>query len=117
MEWWLVKHRDNFIFITKFSWAISWVKWSNGEKNQRFEDHLCPRPQGADLVGFFTVQPLDLADSLRELHYFQFPGKQPILQLCFYLYHIMDENWQKMWKESVMYYFKVLLQDDPRDKH
>jgi len=30
----------------KFSWAISQVKWLNSEKNQHFEDHLCPRPQG-----------------------------------------------------------------------
>jgi len=40
--------------IMKFSQAISWV-------------------------GFFTVQPLDLADSPRELHYTQLPGKQQIL--------------------------------------
>jgi hypothetical protein len=32
----------------KFSQALSWVKWLNGEKNQHFEDHLCPRPHGAD---------------------------------------------------------------------
>jgi len=35
----------------KFSRAISRVKWLNGEKNQRFEDRLCPHPQGADIAG------------------------------------------------------------------
>jgi hypothetical protein len=35
-------------------------------KNQRLEDHLCPRPQG-----FFTVQPYDPADSPRKLHHTQ----------------------------------------------
>jgi len=37
----------------KFSQTISQVKWLNGEKNQCFEDHLYPRPQGAnmDMVG------------------------------------------------------------------
>jgi hypothetical protein len=33
----------------KFSRAISQVKLLNGEKNQRFGDHLCPRPQGSDM--------------------------------------------------------------------
>jgi hypothetical protein len=33
----------------KFSRAISRVKWLNGEKNQRLEDHLRPRPEGADM--------------------------------------------------------------------
>jgi hypothetical protein len=28
-------------FMMKFSWAISLVKWSSGEKNHHFEDHLC----------------------------------------------------------------------------
>jgi hypothetical protein len=48
-------------------------------KIQRFEDHLCPRPQypeypededtdGLPNVGFFTAQPFDPADSPRELH-------------------------------------------------
>jgi hypothetical protein len=31
----------------KFSWAISWIKWLNGEKNIP-KDHPCPHPQGAD---------------------------------------------------------------------
>jgi hypothetical protein len=34
-------------------------------KNQCFEDHLCPHPQGTSL----TSQPFDLAGSLRELHH------------------------------------------------
>jgi hypothetical protein len=70
----------------KFSRTISRVEWLSGEKkNQRFEDHLCPRPQGASQiedrdglrnVGFLTAQPFDPADGLRELHYTQSPGKQ-----------------------------------------
>jgi hypothetical protein len=32
------------------------------------------------MLVFFTVQPLNLADSLRELHYTQSLGKQQILQ-------------------------------------
>jgi hypothetical protein len=35
-------------------------------KNQRFEDHLCPCPQGADMDPY---QPLDPADTPRELNY------------------------------------------------
>jgi len=35
-------------------------------KKQRFEDHLCPRPQGTTLT------------SPRELHHTQSPGKQQI---------------------------------------
>jgi hypothetical protein len=34
----------------KFSRAISRVKWLSSEKNQRFEDRLCPRPQGTSLT-------------------------------------------------------------------
>jgi hypothetical protein len=52
--------------MMKFSRVISRVKWLSGEKNQRFEDHLCPRPQD---VGFFTAQPFDAADRPRELHH------------------------------------------------
>jgi hypothetical protein len=44
----------------KFSWAISWVKW---------------------LSGLLTAQPFDPADSPRELHHTQSPGKQQI-SLC-----------------------------------
>jgi hypothetical protein len=36
--------------MMKFSRAIGRVKWLSGEKTQRFEDHLCPRPQGASLT-------------------------------------------------------------------
>jgi len=35
--------------IMKFSQAVNWVKWLNIEKNQCFEGHLCPCPQGADM--------------------------------------------------------------------
>jgi hypothetical protein len=34
--------------IMKFSRAISRVKWLNSKKQ---EDHLCPRPQCADMAG------------------------------------------------------------------
>jgi hypothetical protein len=76
-------------------------------KNQRFEDHLCPLPQGTSLImvgknilskfipgpvclhkrsvgGFnghfarITAQPFDPADSPRELLHTQSPGKQQI---------------------------------------
>jgi hypothetical protein len=33
-------------------------------------------------AGFFTIQPLDLADSLRELHYTQSPGEQDLTQVA-----------------------------------
>jgi hypothetical protein len=46
--------------MMKFSRAISRVKWLSGEKNQRFEDHLCPRPQGETLV----FSPLNLLTRL-----------------------------------------------------
>jgi hypothetical protein len=45
-------------------------------KNQRFEDHLCPRPQGTSLT--ITAQPFDPADSQKELHHTQSPEKQQI---------------------------------------
>jgi len=48
--------------MINFSRAISRVKWLSGEKKQRFEDHLCPRPQGTSLVRTY-------ADSPRELHH------------------------------------------------
>jgi hypothetical protein len=34
--------------MIKFSRATSRVKWLKGEKNQRFENHLRPRPQGTE---------------------------------------------------------------------
>jgi hypothetical protein len=37
----------------------------------------------------FTIQPLDLADSLRELHYTQSPGKQQILHIIINLMNIL----------------------------
>jgi hypothetical protein len=45
--------------------------------NQRFENHLCPRPQGTN-VGLLTAQPFDSADSPRELHHTRSSGKQQI---------------------------------------
>jgi hypothetical protein len=53
-------------------------------KNQRSEDHQHPEDgdrDGLRNVGFLTVQPLDPADSPRELHFTQSPGKQQILLL------------------------------------
>jgi len=40
----------------KFSWVISQVKWLNSEKNQHFEDHLCPHLQGADDIHISTLR-------------------------------------------------------------
>jgi hypothetical protein len=62
----------------KFSQAISrvkWVKWLSGEKNNVLKtiSVLILRD-----VGFLTAQPFDPADSLRELHHTQLPGKQQI---------------------------------------
>jgi len=55
------------------AFLVTEYKWLSGEKNQRFEDHLCPCPDedrdGLQNVGFFTAQPFDLADSPRELHH------------------------------------------------
>jgi hypothetical protein len=39
------------ISIIKFSRATSRVKWLNGGKNQSFENHLRPRPQGTEVAG------------------------------------------------------------------
>jgi hypothetical protein len=57
-----------------FSRAISRVKWLSGEKTiSVLEDR-----DGLRNVGFFTAQPFDPADSPRELHHTQSPGKQQI---------------------------------------
>jgi hypothetical protein len=56
--------------IMKFSQAISWVKWLNGEETNISKNIS---------VLILRVQPLDLVDSTRELHYIQSPGKQQIL--------------------------------------
>jgi hypothetical protein len=53
-------------------------------ENQRFEDHLCPRPQGTSLI-FFTAQPFDPADSPKELHHTQSPGKQQISYITLFI--------------------------------
>jgi hypothetical protein len=37
--------------VIKYSLATSRVSWLRVEKNQRFEDHLCPRLQGTDVPG------------------------------------------------------------------
>jgi hypothetical protein len=73
----------------KFSWAISQVKWLNGEKTNILKTlsvlilHISTlRTRTAmvfETLVFFTVQPLDPADSLREFYYTQLPGKQQIL--------------------------------------
>jgi hypothetical protein len=57
----------------KFSRAISWVKWLSGEKTNVSKTISVLRN-----VCFFTTQPFDLADSPRELHHTQSPGKQQI---------------------------------------
>jgi hypothetical protein len=55
--------------MMKFSRAISQVKWLYPEDKDR---------DGLQNVGFFTAQTFDLADSPRELHHTQSPGKQQI---------------------------------------
>jgi hypothetical protein len=64
--------------LIQFSRPTSRIKWSNDEKNQRFEDHLRPSPQGAEEeedgdgprnVGFFAIQPRDAAGSPRRFYY------------------------------------------------
>jgi hypothetical protein len=67
----------------KFSRAIRRVKWLNGEKTM-WISYQHPEDEDRDglrNVGFFTVQPLDLADRPRELHFTQSPGKQQILHM------------------------------------
>jgi hypothetical protein len=77
--------------MMKFSRAISQVKWLSGEKTNvsktisvlvlsSLSDQY-PEDEDRDglrNVGFFTAQPFDLADSPRELHHTQSPGKQSI---------------------------------------
>jgi hypothetical protein len=53
--------------MMKFSQAISQVKWLSSEKTNVLK-----------AVGFLTAQPFDPADSLREPHHTQLPGKQQI---------------------------------------
>jgi hypothetical protein len=47
-------HENAASYMMKYSRAISRVKWLSGEKNQRFEDHLCPRPQGTSPLNHLT---------------------------------------------------------------
>jgi hypothetical protein len=79
-------------YLVKYSRATSRVSWLNGERNQRFEDHLRPRPQDTEVaghcwelqplqypeyedgdgprnVGFFAIQPIDAAGSPRIFYY------------------------------------------------
>jgi len=49
-----------------------WISYQHPEDEDR---------DGLRNVGFFTVQPLDLADRPRELHFTQSPGKQQILHM------------------------------------
>jgi hypothetical protein len=54
------------LFMTKFSRAISRVKWLSGEKtNVSKTTSVLVGLQN----GFFTAQPFDPADSPRELHH------------------------------------------------
>jgi hypothetical protein len=54
--------------MAKCSRALSRVKWLRGEK---------PNVSTTN-VGFLTAQPFDPANSPRELHHTQSPGKQQI---------------------------------------
>jgi hypothetical protein len=53
---------DRLCLMMKCSRAISRVEWLSGEKNQRFQDHLCPRPQGASLIMVGSLCRLFAAD-------------------------------------------------------
>jgi hypothetical protein len=56
-------HTYNKIFLGYQSCQL--VEW---RENQRFEDHLRPRPQGTE-VGFFAIEPIDAAGSPRRFYY------------------------------------------------
>jgi hypothetical protein len=81
--------KHSLYHIMKFSWAMSWVKWLNSEKTNISKTIsalvlrvlIWTRTETVfEMLVFFTVQPLDLADSLRELHYnTHLLGKQQIL--------------------------------------
>jgi hypothetical protein len=45
---------------------MSRVNWLKGEKNQRFKDHLCPRPQGADVSGVRVTLRLTVGQSVSQ---------------------------------------------------
>jgi hypothetical protein len=71
----------------KFSRAISRVKWLNDEKNSVSKTIfllvlgvLISDGLRNAVFFFFIVQPLDPADSPREFHYTQSPGKHQILR-------------------------------------
>jgi hypothetical protein len=100
--------RRNILLVVcmmKFSRAISRVKWLSGEQTNAsktisvfvgrtemvFETLVCSKyPEDEDRdglrdVGLLTAQPFDPADSPRELHHTQSPGKQQIsLVVCSY---------------------------------
>jgi hypothetical protein len=61
--------------MTKFSRAISRVKWLSGLSDKYPEDE---DRDGLRNGGLLTAQPFDPADSPRELHHTQSPGKQQI---------------------------------------
>jgi hypothetical protein len=75
--------------MMKFSQAISWVKWLSGEKTNISKTisvlilRVLDTPEDEDRdglqnIGFFTAQPFDPADNLREFHHTHLPEKQQI---------------------------------------
>jgi hypothetical protein len=57
---------------------------TNFESNEVLSDYQHTEEEdkdGLQNIGFFHIQPLDSADSLRELHHTQSPGKQQTLQM------------------------------------
>jgi hypothetical protein len=89
MLWCLVKRKDKFIFMMKFSLAIRRVKWLSGEKTNvsKTISVLILRVLGRMFCEplVFTAQPFDPAYSPRELHHTQSPGKQQISNLSLLL--------------------------------
>jgi hypothetical protein len=78
--------KSNIVLITKsvlmkFSRAISQVKWLSGEQTNVSKTisvlvlRVDKDRDGLRNVGLLTAQPFDLADSPRELHHTQSPGK------------------------------------------
>jgi hypothetical protein len=67
--------------MMKFSWAISQIKWLSSEKTNILKTISVLILRVLVLVGFFTTQPFDLADSLRELHHVKLNYCKLIMQL------------------------------------
>jgi hypothetical protein len=72
----------------KFFWVISWVKWLNGEQtfwgpSLSSSSGLWHGPWN---IGLFTIQPLNPAENLKELHCNHSPGKLHIVHQSIILF-------------------------------